>query len=504
MAIIATGIRFEETERRRVRWPVAIGGAGQTIAVNWAAAAGATKVVVDSAAATIGAATATENHADLPARKDGNGWIVDLPAGRRLSGLTLVGFKPAGGDELVSSVPGDGHITIAFPAQKGGGFDSPRFAVPALDGHGAIPPILAGASFYDRVLRLDPPVDAGRVRIALVTGNDPPSFDEQDTELSTVHARTDTPPRNARLAGPDGAVVWQTPLFEPDAPDATADFRAPLEAALGAKLTAKSPLNVSFTLSADGPAEAYLTVAGPSGALLRIEKDVLHIALEGDPVALPLAAPIAPETPAVVTGDVSLRYTGLRLLETVSDRGPAAGTPLAGAIVGADGATRALPLEALAGCRPARVGVYGRAPVDTELSIEFVRLAGNQPAQAVAPPAVVAVAAGDAFATHWGVVAKDTVVSGASGIRVRANRGRFFWADNGSGAGLVRIAIVDPDPGGRALQIGGGTLLAVSKPRSAQKNLSFPAASFAGAAPFLESDLFLTLDIADLTLRYRR
>ncbi len=504
MAIVAVGVRVEETGRFRVRRPVAIGGAGYAIRASWPMAAGATKVVVDSAAATIGSTTATENHADLPARKDGNGWIVDLPAGRRLTALTLIGFKPAGGGELVSGVPDNMHITVAFPAQKGGGFDSPRLAVPALDGHGAIPPILAGASFSDRVLRINPGVDAARVRIALVTGDDPPSFDEQATELSTVHARTDTPPRHARLAGPDGAVVWQTPLFEPDAPDATADFRAPLEAALGAKLAAKSALDVTFMLAADDPAQAYVDLAGPSGALLRIEKDVLHVALEGDPVMLPLAAPIASETPAAVTGDVSLRYAGLRVLETVSDRVPAAGTPIAGAIVGVDGATRALPAEALAGFRPARVGVYGRAPVATELSIEFVRLAGNQPAQAVAPPAVVAVAAGDAFITHWGTVPRDTVLSGASGIRVRANRGRFFWANNDSGNGLVRVAIVDPDPGGRAVSIGGAPLLTVSESRSARKSLPFPAASFAGAVPLFESNLFLTLDIADLTLRYRR
>jgi hypothetical protein len=122
----------------------------------------------------------------------------------------------------------------------------------------------------------------------------------------------------------------------------------------------------------------------------------------------------------------------------------------------------------------------------------------------LAPPAVVAVEAGGPLRTHWAELTPHLVLAGAGGIRVRANRGRFFWAFGDTGQPLVRVAIFDPDPGGRALLLGSAQLAAVTEAESHQPAFSYPPAVLRGPAPELRSDLFLTVDVSDLTVRYAR
>jgi len=483
---------------------VDIASPGYDIAVNWAPALGATKAEVTQAAATISPSSVIETQPDVPATAQGNGWLINIPSGKRLSALTLHGFQESGQNEIVSCVPDGRRLILEFPSQQGQGFDPPRFAVPGLAAGDNVRPILSGASFSNRVLRLDTAVSATSVLVSLVDGDNPLQFTTHATSLSSVDVTTETPANNAKLTGPDGTAVWQTPAFDPAGPDATVDLRAPLAAALNQQLANSQPPQAKFTLSADAPAQVYLAVAGPGGALLRSEKGVVSASVEGDPIPLPLSSPLADEVPASVTADVTVKYEGIRILENASDDLPSASDAISGTIVDAGGALRVLPPQALDQQKPAKVGVYGRAPEDCELSIEFVRVVGADAAETLAAPAVLQLKKSNAVASYWAQVPKGTQISGPAAVRVRANKGRFFWADHTTGQGVVRIAILDPDPGGRALMLNGSHLLDISATTVNQKAFTFPVNCFQGSAPVFTSNLFLVVQCADLALRYAR
>ena len=494
-----------EKRRGTFDWrPVDIAAPGHDIAVNWAPAVGATKAEVSQAVATLSPAAVIETAADVPVAAQGNGWVINIPAGKRLSSLTLHGFKESGQDEIVSSVPGGRRITLEFPSQQGGGYDSPRFAVPALGAGDNVRPLLSGAGFSNRVLRLDTAVSSSNVLLSLVDGDNPSQFSTHATQLSSVDLTTETPANNAKFTGPGGATVWQTAAFDPGGPDATVDLRAPLEAALNQQLASKQAPQATFNVSADAPAQVFLRIRGPSGSLLRTEKGVISVSVEGDPTPLQLSGPLADEVPSSVTADITVKYEGIRILENASDDLPVAGDAIAGTIVEADGALRVLPPQALDQQKPAKVGVYGRAPEDCELSIEFVRVVGRDAAETLAPPAVVQIKKSAAVGSYWAQAPKDIQITGPAAMRVRANKGRFYWVEHTPGQGIVRIAVFDPDPGGRPVLLNGSRMIDVSASPLSQKAFNFPANCFRGNAPVFTSNLFVVMQCADLTLRYQR
>jgi hypothetical protein len=88
-------------------------------------------------------------------------------------------------------------------------------------------------------------------------------------------------------------------------------------------------------------------------------------------------------------------------------------------------------------------------------------------------------------------------------VAVRATRGRFFWAANA--APLIRLAVWDPDPEPSPLLFGAGVVVATIDAAGVhQPARTFTAAAFAGGRPLVSSDLFLTVDVSDLALRYAR
>src|SRR5262249_55209426 len=72
---------------------VDIGAPGHVIPVRWRAATGATRAEVTEAAVTLIPDVVEEIHTDVPSKKDGAGWIIDVPANQRLRALTLKGFQ---------------------------------------------------------------------------------------------------------------------------------------------------------------------------------------------------------------------------------------------------------------------------------------------------------------------------------------------------------------------------------------------------------------------------
>jgi hypothetical protein len=299
----------------------------------------------------------------------------------------------------------------------------------------------------------------------------------------------------------DGRTVWAAQGRLTSA--TRTDLAAPSRIAMAKTVTDPSAqLRVPLRVSAGTAGDVDLTWSGASGAVVRTEASPATVDLAGDPVALPLPTPTATEQPGSVTADVTITYLGLRMHPVVNDSLPAGVT--SGVEVETQPVIRWLPPQALIGERPARVGIIGRAASDASLTIALVDPAGRP----IAPAAVVHVPAGAEFATRWGRLPQPPLVAGAVGVSVRADSGAFLWAE--SDAPLVRVAVEDPDPGGRPVLLDGVALPLAAprmdgRPSSATVlNASLSPPAFAGRLPVLASELFVTARFDKLTLRYPR
>ena len=504
MATIEQPSIFSDREREAisVRAPRNVAAPGFAHTIRWSSVAGATSAEVQEASVLLSPAMVSETQQEVSFSNDG-GWIVNVPQGKRVKALTLRGLKRSGGSEITSSGElAELRLAVSFPPVQGSGWDSPRFAIPAVSAQNMVPRTLTGASFSNRVLTLNDSVPAARVRVSLVNGSEPREFVAQAGEVSKIHLRTETAARNIKVVGPDGATLWQLPEYDPEAPANEVDIRAALELALNAKVQSNQPVEATFTVTADAPAEAVVTFKRITGALLRVKEGVVRAELTGDPVQLDLDGALADERPSSVTGDLTITYAGIRILESVSDEPPEDGAAVSGVIAAANGVLKIFAPAALDGITPARVGIVGRAPEECELSLEFVTVNGGVAGSPVGPPAVLTLTPDNDIRTRWVDVPAGVTLSGPLGLRVRANRGRFFWVTREQP--LARIAIHDPDPGRRPLLVGATRLKEIVETNSHEPAFSFPAAAFRNVVPALRSDLFLTVDISDLTLRYAR
>lgn len=498
---ITTSVKSERDTASVVATARDLAAPGFAHTVRWEGVAGATAAEVREASVVLSPSVAEETAQDVSFTNDG-GWVVRIPQGKRVKSLTLRGLKIAGGSEITDSPGLAGmRLAVSFPPVQGGGWESPRFAVPAVSADNMVPATLTGATFSNRVLTLRGSVPATRVRVSLVNGGAPQDFVAQPAEISRIHLGTETAAHNIKLLGPDGNTLWQLPEFDPDAPSADVDLRVALELALNARLKDRQPLEATFTVSADAPAQAFVSFSRVTGVLLRVNEGVVRTELTGDPMQLELGE-LAREIPQSVSGDLTVTYAGIRILETVSDDPPAPNAAVSGVIAGEGGVLKIFPPQALEGIAPALVGIVGRAPEECELSLEFVSVNGGVAGGAIGPPAVLKLTPDNAIRTRWVDVPAGVTLSGSVGLRVRANRGRFFWVSEDQP--LARVAIHDPDPAGRRLFLGAAPLKEVFEANTHEPGFRYPAAAFRNAAPVLQSDLFLTVDISDLTLRYAR
>ncbi len=303
--------------------------------------------------------------------------------------------------------------------------------------------------------------------------------------------------------------MWAFPgELPPEAPAVEVDLRVAFETALNAALAAGEPLDLVYRLRGAPPGEAGFSFARARGSVVRAFPGVLRAVLEGDPTTgLDLGAalggqPLSEERPTSVTADLSVRYEGVRVLETLSDPVPAPGGAN-GQVVGEKPLTRGLPPAALHGLPLVRAGLIGRAPEASELSVQVVDMTTGEPGGQLGPPGTIELQPSASLGTVWVEVPEFEAQNGPVGVSVRANRGRFFWAGGPAGP-LLKLAVRDPDPGGRPLKLNGHQLLSVVGAERFLPLEALPAEAFQSRIPMLESDLFLTVDLADLTLRYRR
>ncbi len=497
---------------------------GHAIRVTWQPVPGATGVEVTTAELRISPEVVTQSLGDLLVRStDSNTQHeVTIPAGKLIRALLLKGLKtpiqigdtqedvPLRSSADLRSVNRRLIVTIPDPATT---WTPPLYSVPAVSGRGMLPPALVGASFEapagDGLLTL-PDLRASKIRLTIVEGEFPENFQPRSATISSVTGTAALPARDLVLISATGEAAWAFPgEFPAQAPPAFVDLRFALEAALNAALAAGQPLDVTWFLRGEAPGNAGIAFDGARGFVVREFPGVLRTSVDGVERRLDIQGSLADEQPASARADLTVRYDGIRILESVSDVVPASNGGVNGIVVRDQTVTHTLAPQALSNMAVARIGLIGRAPVETELSVQLVDLSTGGAGVPLGPPGVLRVQADAAIGTVWVEIPELSLPAVPLGIAVRANLGRFFWAANP--APLVRIAIYDPDPGGRPLRLADTTVLHVTRHelQAASNTLhlpafELPAAAFRSSAPSWESDLFLTVDLSDLVLRYQR
>lgn len=476
--------------------------------VTFAPVPGATDVEVDAASVSVGPVHSPGHRRlqTVSASPSEGRLRITIPGGaapiRRLH-LDALTMEVAGEEVTIQRAQdlGARRLVVAPYDPSTGAIEAPWFAVPQVARRRAIPAQLRGASFSGGWVSLPDPVLRG-VAVSVVDGSVPEDFRPVAVTVGVITIDRADVPREPTVEGPDGTVLWAAPswLLRPAAA-ATVDLRAPAELALRAALEEDRPLTARFTIDARTRGRASVA-RPPSAGTVGRRLPKLTVALELAPRSLPLPPPRLPdEAPTTVTADVTIRYHGVRLHDS-SDVVPPVSGAVTGVVVADAPVTRPLPPVALHGERVARVGLVGRAAEDTELSVRLLDADGGG---ALGDPGVASLPAdpGPALATHWIEVPSHPPVAVPVTIEVTARRGRFLWCAPGSALPLVRIAVHDPDPGGRPLQLG-PLVVPVTANDFTLPAHDLPPVSFRGTAPVVASDLVCNLELRHLDLRYRR
>jgi hypothetical protein len=492
--------RSAETERAAFAAPLDVDAEGHPLAVDWGSTPpGATRVEVTSAGLAVTPVARDTTLGALQLARDGRGYRATAPGGRRLTRVLLQGLKK--GDASLSGRANLAELglRLAVAVPDGSGRFTPVAATPGVPAAGLVPP-LPQPAFTAGVLDLGENA-ASRLRLSLVTGDGPDRFEEQaDMALDRVEGISADLPFDLKLAAATGQpVLWAFPGEMPAGGATTqADLKVAVQSALQAAIDTGAPPSLALRLTAGRPSLVRLGTFQAHGALVRRIGAVPTLAIRGEPSPLPAGGPV-PTQPGSASADLSLRYLGIRLLPDLSDPLPAG--PVSGHVVGPDEVVRQLPPQALRGARLARIGLVGRAPVAAALLLSLRNAATGA---AIAAPVKLALAAGRDIATCWAELPEGAAIDAPLAMALRATSGRFLWSARDDGAPRLRLAVYDPDPGGRPLLFSGAPLLAVDAAVLRRRGAALPPAGFAGGWPLLSSELFLTLDFADLTLRYVR
>jgi hypothetical protein len=478
---------------------VSVAPPGHELRVAWAPASGAQTAETSGGTLTVAPAAATLALGALGATPVDNrrAWQITVPGPNALRALRLTGLRLSGGSELTSRAQLDSNGLRLVVSIEVGGRWTPTWSVPPAASRGLVPEQLVGATFSGRVLSL-PDVRVPRLRLALARGSGPDNFAPEAMEIDGAEGTAAVLSGALELVSPEGAVTWSHPPPLPG--PQTADLSVPAALALNARLAAGAAPDVTFRLRGTAAMLADLTLARLGGALVRTWPGVLALDLAGVPAPLPLTgAPLATETPASATAGVVVRYAGRRLHDAVRDAVPAAGAAT-GPVVGETPVVRELPPAALAAAPVASAAPIGRAPEGCELSLELVDATSGEP---LGPAGALVVPPSTDLAAHAIELPVGETGDRPTNIALRATAGRFLWAAGADGRPLLRIVVHDPDPGGRAVRVGGHTLCTVDS--RVVTSATVPAAALRGPSPpLVSSDLLLTLELADLTLRYAR
>lgn len=501
----------------------AVPAEGLIRSVRWEGVSGATRVVLDGPSggstwnppkgvARIMPYPTIEELKGLAFKDDGHHKHISNPGKKPLRRLILKGLKKAGKDEPVYTSRWDlenkptlnGKKLRLLVSIRGSASEEwiPTFAVPEVPRRGVMPAMLLGATFDKSVLTL-PYAVSGQIRLSLVENSVIEDFTTVNMQVTEIDGKAEYAPRDLELIGPAGQVLWGMPgPLLLSSPHVDVDVRVHLETALQQALQEGRPLEAALTLKGAEKSTVRFQFNAPSGAVLREHPDVIRVTLAGTPTPLDLGKPLAQVAPTSATADIFVRYDGLRLLDPLVDAMPPDGSPVAGKVVAVTPVVRRLPPTALDHQDVARVGLIGRAPEPCELELQLIHQHGTVPGDPMGPPGILAIQPSSEVGVAWAELPPRSVLVGPAAISVRARRGRFYWAS--AEQPLVRIAVRDPDPQPQPLFLNDGVLIRVGKEGAKLSGYNLPVAAFADAAPVLRSDLFLTVDVTGLTLRYAR
>jgi hypothetical protein len=475
---------------------------GRTFPIVWPPVEGANEIDVVQAEVRLRGVADLVDLDKLDAARSHGYLVVNVGGGRRVRSLTLSGLKMIrNGVETAVTGPaslGNHSRLVVLTDSTLSGQLIARYAYPALTGGGFVDDRLPALKFENGVISL-PDVVTQQVGIAIVDSaeRDPERFQPRSISVTSISGVVVESASNVTLY--EGTrVVWSAPELLPNEV-AVVDLRVPITGTFRTALARGEPLATTLTLSGD---RGVCQIAGPiaQGALVRTFSGVVRVELAGEPTPLPLGV-LPVERPTTVQADVSYRFGAIRLLAGATGSPPPADRPLEGIVIGNEPYVHEMPEGAIAGYPLARVGLYGRAPELCELSITPVDLSTGTP-RPLGPPGVGKVQPSNRAGFVW-VEMPGTTATDTAGLLVRANRGTFLWGIDGGP--IVRVAVHDDVAADRTVQIDG---VPICKITSTEKQVAvradFPSTSFANVPPRLDSDLFVTFDIADLTMEYAR
>jgi len=503
-----------------------VGPDGTAFPISWANAEGADSLELDPVTLTI-RSDVDADFVGIPLGElnvqtpDKGHLVITVPGGRRLRAVHLAGLETdVPGEERVPLLDENDlsakevRLAVSAPDPSTGDWAAPVVSVPSIDRQGAVPATLTGATFSSSVLHL-PDVAGGRLRISLVQGKSPEEFKPVGCRFGTLTAWASPIPEDLELTGIDGETLWAFPGELLPGAEAVADVTAVVSASLEALRASGQPLTGALTLTAAAPSRIGLRISEVTGSLVRRIAGTTSIVLEGEPEDFPVpGVPLAAEPPSTVVADLHVTYAGMRLA-AISDALPPTGT-VSGQVVGEQPVYRVLPPEALRGETVTRIGLIGYCPEESALLVRLTAASaatpsvrgtsGNTPPPSIGSPGVATVSASARPGVVWVDLPEPVTVDEAVAIELSASKGRFRWV--GEPDPLVRIVVVDPDPGNRPVVLGTAaapaTLLTLLEPRLSATRVALPPTAFAGGDLVLASALFCTVEVTDTELRYRR
>lgn len=481
--------------------------------VSWARPSGADTVEVTAGTLTIGASAQAERTiSGLSMTRSGQHHILNLGQPVRPVALTLSGFtyRPEGATaDQPFSPSASARLVIAIPNAQTGWL--PIYAVPHI-GRASTPRLYAGATMSGATVQLPhdmQPID--KVRVSVVENFAGEGERVLTSAISSASARVKNLPDNLTVTNQIDAttIFTQDGLYLDDTPHTPLKLISHGQAAFEKQLAAHEPLRFQWRAAAKtGTAFSYAWQP-LRGVLRRTFAGVTRAEVHGEAQTLPLdltGGPLDAEQPSMVTADLTVTYAGLRLLARLNEDLPPTAGNIRGRIVGTEPVSRGLLDEEIARYPVARIGLIGRAPVACELSVWLApaQLPGRaaQSSSPLTDPGVIQLAASPDLRVIWVDLPQVITHAGPLTVQVRANSGRFFWVADPEPR--LKLAVRDPEPNRRPVLMQGRPLVEMTAPRIHYPRVALAADLFTNRPPVLTSELFVTVELADVTLHYAR
>jgi len=477
-------------------------------AAQWEPVSGANKVEVTSGSITLGASSDEKTLSSISLTKEGRHYIVNILQPVHLTSLTLYGFTyiPSGASQATSfTASPDARLVLAIPNDQTKWL--PIYSIPYLSKE-STPKQYAGATFSGHTVRF--PMDiqpVKKIRLSVIKNFGQDSEEVLISTISRATARIKNLPIDLTLDNDtnDTVLFEHKGIFLNDMPNVLFDLVNPAQSAFDKQLAEQKPFSFQYTLQAKTNTAFHYASNTVKGALLRTFKGVSTAILKGEAQALSLdlsAGELDTQQPSSATTDLVVTYDKLRLLERFNDDVPLTRGDVSGQIVGNEGARRVLLDAEIASYAIDRIGLIGRAPEACELSLSLMPQEGESMGKPLTAPGVVQLDASTEIQVIWVSLPEAVTHEGALVLYVRANSGRFFWVANSDPA--IKVVVQDPYPNGREIQISNRLLTKLDEDRIYLPQVSIQPNLFTDKAPVLSSNLFVTVELSDLTLRYSR